>query len=210
MSFGFFILVALLKMEHTNNTFGYMPNNARKVWSPEPSMPRAFVFIEVLMREVAVKGSAKPMLVDDEDYPMMSAIEWKVQHCGYAWGYVRREIAEKYGIERGMAYSHRIIAKTPKGMTTDHINLNKLDNRKENLRICTQKENTMNRPKRKDGKTSKYVGVSWSKSNKCFLASMFVDGKRKHVRAESERHAAELYNEYAKRTFGEFARLNVL
>lgn len=68
-----------------------------------------------------------------------------VERCkGYRWtlrtdGYVS---ARKNG--KGVKL-HRFIARTPKGRHTDHINRNKLDNRKLNLRICTQSENNKNK-----------------------------------------------------------------
>lgn len=55
-----------------------------------------------------------------------------------AWGYV----ASKH--KKGCDYLHRVINKTPKGMLTDHINGDRLDNRRENLRTVNNRTNSEN------------------------------------------------------------------
>ena len=75
-------------------------------------------------------------IVDDDDYEtIISMGTWHLSDTGYA---VRRSTIT------GTIRMHRVIARTPKGKLTDHLNHNRLDNRKANLRICTQKENMSN------------------------------------------------------------------
>lgn len=82
--------------------------------------------------------------IDEVDLYLIKAYKWHVSDRGYAvWRGVRG------GIKKTIRM-HRIIAKTPKGMITDHINHDKLDNRRSNLRICTQSDNMRN--KRDQGK----------------------------------------------------------
>ena len=55
----------------------------------------------------------------------------------------------------GLVRMHSHILEVPRGMCVDHINRNKLDNRKDNLRICTHAQNSLNRPPNR----GKYKGV---------------------------------------------------
>lgn len=75
------------------------------------------------------------MVVDDNDYEKLSQHKWYLRKDGYI-----ARTADKRTV-----YAHRVIMNTPDGMHTDHINRDKLDNRKANLRICTHKENMVNR-----------------------------------------------------------------
>lgn len=80
-------------------------------------------------------GLGKYMLVDIEDVPKVSGYRWHVSDNGYA---VNRR-------DGTTIRAHRLIADTPTGMDTDHINHDKLDNRKSNLRVCTRSVNLMNK-----------------------------------------------------------------
>ena len=69
---------------------------------------------------------------------------------------------------------HRYILNPPNGMTIDHINRNPLDNRKCNLRICTQFINNQNQSHNTSGK----VGVSYCKKDYKYKAYIKVNGKQ--------------------------------
>ena len=88
------------------------------------------------------------MLIDEEDYQLVSRFKWHKGDTGYAvWR----------GIKDGKKQTirmHRLITNCPKGKIIDHINHDKLDNRKSNLRICTQSENMRN--KREQGRGYNY------------------------------------------------------
>lgn len=96
--------------------------------------------------------------------------------------------------------------------TVDHINKDKLDNRRSNLRICTQKQNGGNASKAKTRKfTSKYKGVYFDKERNKWIAKI----KRNHRniwigRFDTEKEAAKAYNIQARIIFREFAELNKL
>lgn len=75
-------------------------------------------------------------IIDYEDYEKVKNISWYETNCGY--------IAHK-NRNRKVVLLHRLVTGAPDGMVVDHINHNTLDNRKNNLRICTQKENALNR-----------------------------------------------------------------
>ena len=59
-------------------------------------------------------------------------------------------------------YLHRVLLDAPKGVQVDHINGDSLDNRKENLRLCTHNENQQNRVRPNRNNTSGYKGVTWN------------------------------------------------
>jgi hypothetical protein len=66
---------------------------------------------------------------------------------------------------------HRFILNAKKGEIVDHINMNPLDNRRENLRIVTKSQNMQNR-KKQSNNTSGHKGVSWSKKDKKWRATI--------------------------------------
>ena len=75
----------------------------------------------------------------------------------------------------------------------DHININKLDNKIENLRIVNYSINNRNRNKQ-DNCSSKYIGVSWYKPNKKWRATIRIDGKIKYLGLfDNEEEASEAY-----------------
>lgn len=80
------------------------------------------------------RGEGKSVIVDDADYEKYNHLRWHLSDTGYA---VRRNNGETYRL-------HRLIMNCPEGMVIDHLNGNKLDCRKSNLRICTQAENAGN------------------------------------------------------------------
>jgi len=69
---------------------------------------------------------------------------------------------------------HRYIMQPEDNMTVDHINRNPLDNRRCNLRVCTQFENNQNQSHNTSGK----VGVSFNKKDKVYVAYIKVKGKQ--------------------------------
>ncbi len=91
-------------------------------------------------------------IVDAADYEWLSRYKWYAQACRGGTFYARRNT------HPGTMSMHCMIMNPPKGMVVDHINGNGLDNRRCNLRICTQYENKLNSRPRKDSK-SRFKGV---------------------------------------------------
>lgn len=150
-----------------------------------------------MMRIPLTKG--KFAKVSDEDYTFL--MNWK-------WYHVRMKDKEyAYRKEKGRSVPmHRELLKAQKGKVVDHINHNGLDNRRENLRVCTYSQNLMNM--RKTRGSSKYKGVSFHKRAKKWMAYI-KKGDRKHIGYfDDEISAAKAYNEEARRIFGRFALLN--
>lgn len=146
-------------------------------------------------------GKGKFVLVDDEDYERAMQYSWYF-YCGK---YAATSYREK-GKNPKTLLMHRFIL-PPGSKIVDHINHNGLDNRKENLRICTYQENSRNQ-KSKVG-SSKYKGVSFHKTQNKFFAYIRHNGKLMYLgRFDTQEMAAITYNAKAKELFGEFAFLN--
>lgn len=151
------------------------------------------------MKEIKLT-QGKTAKVDDEDYEWLSQWKWY-----YAKGY-----AARYDITKSSKtlYMHREIMKCPDNIQVDHINLDRSDNRKENLRTCTNKENTRNSGKQRNN-TSGYNGVTFRKDNNKWRARIKVDGKIIHLGDFNEKHsAAEAYDRAAIEYYGNFATTN--
>lgn len=113
----------------------------------------------------------------------------------------------------GGKYVHRVVLsrvlgrELPKGFFVDHINRNRLDNRRSNLRLATLNENNRNVGKFKG--TSRFIGVSWKKSRNKWYAQIKINGEVKYLGVyNSEVEAAKAYNKEALLLHGEFATLN--
>ena len=90
----------------------------------------------------------------------------------------------------------------------DHINGNGLDNRRENLRICTHAENQRNSRSAR-GSSSQYKGISWNKRDKRWYSHIRIDDKQQHLGVfTSEVKAAKAYDAAALKHWGRFAKPN--
>jgi hypothetical protein len=145
-------------------------------------------------------------IVDDEDYGELNAHKWYYQH-GYA---ARRKRNHEEG--KAQFRLHRVVMNAPEGMTVDHINGNRLDNRKENLRLCTPIENNRNKTTwNKHGFKGVYnTGHGKSKNlKKPWQATIKFEGKKTNLgRFETKEEAARAYDKAALALHGEFAKLN--
>lgn len=137
-------------------------------------------------------------LVDDEDYDSLSQYKWYCSSNGYA---CRRPAS-------GIVYMHRVLAMPINGLETDHINRNRLDNQKHNLRPLTRTLNNMNSPSEKNS-SSKYRGVYFCKARHKWIAQISINRKPKNLGGfNSEEDAARVYNEAAEKYYGSVAYKN--
>lgn len=143
--------------------------------------------------------------VDDDDYESLAGFNWSVSSGGYAKCYLGGGRKNQT-----FTYMHRQILNPPDDFQIDHINGNRLDNRKENLRVCAPKDNSRNRNGWKlSRKTSKYKGVYWSKSDNVWISGITVDGRFMHLgRFHDEAEAARVYDAAAIKYFKKFAKSN--
>lgn len=141
-------------------------------------------------------------IVDDDDFDRLSKWSWFYHKNGYAMRSYRED--GKYKKER----MHRVVIDCPVNMDVDHINGNKLDNRKSNLRIATRTQNNANKKMQRNN-TSGYRGVNWSKQHNKWVAKIQFKRKCIHLGLfENKEDGALAYNKAALEYFGEFARLN--
>lgn len=86
-------------------------------------------------------GTTSDILFDIEDEPLVSAYKWHISDTGYAvWRGKPKDFDDRVTVRM-----HRLVMGAKPGELVDHLNGNRLDNRKSNLRICTHKENAQNR-----------------------------------------------------------------
>lgn len=109
----------------------------------------------------------KRAIVDEEDYEWVSKHKWTYANTGY----VKRNTNK----DKRTYLLHREILKAKKGQIVDHINRNKLDNRRSNLRIASRSQNAFNSILNKRN-TSGYRGVCWDKRHNFWVADL--QGKR--------------------------------
>lgn len=142
--------------------------------------------------------------VDDEAFDVLSQWKWMFSE-GYAVRYERKD-----GRRIGRVHMHRVVLGLSKSdpRVVDHINGNKLDNRRANLRPATRSQNGANRRK-SAGMSSRYKGVSWQRKTNKWVAALRCDQKWLRLGLfEVEEDAARAYDKVARETFGEFALLN--
>lgn len=143
----------------------------------------------------------KETQVSDEDFEYLNQFKWRINSRGYV---IRTGPRNK--IKR-MNYSmHREIMNPPNQLWVDHINNDKLDNRRENLRIVTPAQNQMGKRKSLNRRTSDYKGVFKIKDK--WTAAIMNNGKIMNLGMfNSEIEASEAYNNKAKELFGIYSKI---
>lgn len=111
--------------------------------------------------------SGAQVILDDEDAMRFVGVRLEVASNGYV-------AVRKLGCRS--QYIHRVIMGAPDGTVVDHINGNKLDNRRSNLRICLQSENCLNH-KVDARSTTGVTGVRWDKHRLQWAAQIAVGNR---------------------------------
>lgn len=167
--------------------FGHINRRARFDSQPEDESIR---HIHLTKNHVTV--------VDASDYLSFGAYTYHLNSSGYAM----RHLCDKQGV-----VLHREIMNPPAEMQVDHINGNRLDNRRSNLRICTAQHNSWNR-RIGSKNTSGYVGVHWVKASQSWAVVILVNGVRKHLgRFKNKLEAIRIRREAELLFYGEYAQV---
>jgi len=148
-----------------------------------------------------VTGCGTPFIVNIKHASGVKNYKW----CKDSHGYIYRH---RYinGKDRPVRL-HRELVSAPSDMDVDHINGRKNDNREENLRICTRRENVWNTSK-KTTNTSGYKGVDYVVSKKKFRARIRIEGKRLNLGYfNSAKEASRAYARATSLHHGEFSKL---
>ncbi len=166
--------------------------NACRNYRPKPPTPEGDV------KRIPLAGGAYAY-VDAADYEWLSQYSWHV----YAGGYAAR-------VEKGkLVYMHREIMKPPEGMVVDHIDGNKGNNCRFNLRVCTPTENRRNSAKHAQ-RSSRFKGVGYIARRDKYWAKLWFNGKDHWLGYfDEEVEAARAYDYKAVECSGPFARVNL-
>jgi hypothetical protein len=141
------------------------------------------------------------IMVDDEDFEYLNQFYWQVDKYKTVRG-------SNLGKNSSRILLHRLLLNAPDNLEVDHIDGNRLNNQKSNLRLANSSQNKCNRGARKDN-TSGYKGVSWHKQRNKWTARIKSLTIYKHLGLfDSKEDAAKAYNQAAIIYQGEFAHLN--
>jgi len=154
----------------------------------------------------------KVAIVDADDLNRVSEFKWFYHKRGTGYAQRSQHICFKDGkrIQKSIGMHRFIMGVEDSKVHVDHINHDTLDNRKSNLRLCTNAENTRNKLPQKGG-FSKYKGVCKSPKHciKPFVVRIVFNYKKINLGYfATELEAAIAYNKAALHYFGEFALLN--
>lgn len=153
---------------------------------------------EILLINKQNEIVAKAM-IDLDDVEKVKNIKWHASNNRNKTLYVdtNLDIPEKR--------LHRLIMNCPKDMIVDHINGNPLDNRKCNLRICTNQQNICNCDIPKNNKSG-CKGVYWSKAYKVWVAQVTINNKTKRIgQSKNYEEAVNMRIKAAKKYYREYA-----
>jgi hypothetical protein len=139
-------------------------------------------------------------IIDTEDLPLIEGFTWYAAN-----GYAKSRIVVEQVIK--IVAMHRLITNATLGLEVDHINGNKLDNRKINLRLVTRQQNALNLSLAKNNKSG-FKGVSWCNSSRKWKATIAYARQRYHLGFFNTPEAAyAAYRMASKRLHGEFGRV---
>lgn len=138
---------------------------------------------------ITTTNGARVQFSEDDVFTAL-ANTWTGASDGYAKRYYEKAVDGQR--KRWVKYFHREVMKAKDGEIIDHINQDKLDNRRENLRVADRSLNALN--SRKSKGSVKYRGVFFNKQSGKYQAGITINGRTKYLGAFfSAKEASEVY-----------------
>jgi hypothetical protein len=142
-------------------------------------------------------------IVDVDDLPLVEGFNW------YAKVHANHVYAARYDYsnrDKRHIMLHRFIMVCPQGLHVDHIDGDGLNNRRSNLRIVTNAQNSCNQKINKNNQSG-FKGVHWAGDRKKWRACIRVNGRLNNIGCYSTpedayaaycKASAELHGEYGR------------
>lgn len=145
---------------------------------------------------VGTDAQGNSFVIDADDYSEVAQYYWS-NSAGYFW----RQSPSNMAL-------HRFLMRPPRGRVVDHIDGNPANNRRENLRVCSQAQNNQNKGKQRNN-ASGYKGVFWDKTIGKWRPRVNINGRSEYIGVyDSAEEAARARDAKAIELFGEYAVLN--
>lgn len=126
-------------------------------------------------------------VVDEEDYSSFVIRRWYLGPSGYASRFEKRRVI----------FLHREIMGCPENRVVDHINHNKLDNRRSNLRIVSKSANALNRVGANSNNLSTIIrGIHFSRKTGYYYCEIMKNGVRKRTTVNNLSKAKKIVREW--------------
>lgn len=170
-----------------------------------------FVPLTIRLETAAIHlNGGRVSLVDTADWPLLSQYQWSLHTDGGAYRGEYTTLEGEGPVKSRRRHRnvrmHRQIMDAPDGIEVDHKDLDRLNNRRGNLRLATSQQQKCNQGLRQDN-TSGVKGVAWDRSRKRWVA--YIRKNRRRVtlgRFLDKADAVRVRQSAASDAFGEFAR----
>ncbi len=148
-------------------------------------------------RQIILSGG-QVAIIDTADYEYLSKWKWNLINSGYA---------KRTKNNRSLLMHRVILGIIDTNIICDHLNGDKLDNRRCNLRVATPTQNSINRK----GKSGRLLSKGIRKFRNRYFARIIINRKEIALGGyATEGDAIKAYNEAAKKYHGKFAKLNII